>query len=190
MNLILNSLGIMAILAGSIFAYRSYDLRQIILFSATVQIGYICLMIGNKAPILMCVQYILADGLIKFILFYFVTQLEIGRNSLHLGALEGLSSRAPLLSGLIAFNLISNMGLPITVGFFNKMNLLYVLMQNMNQAAFVPVIIASIIGIEYNFRIIRKIYIGDRSVAMKLYLNNNRLSLIFATLFGFGLILW
>ena len=189
MNLILNSLGIIAILAGSLYAYRSYNLRQIVLFSATVQVGYICLMIANKAPALICVQYILADGMMKFVLFYFITQLEIGKRDITLLDLEGLSHRFPILCGLMTFNLISNMGLPITIGFFNKMNLLYALMNNMNQAAFIAVIISSIVGIEYNFRIIRKMYIGEKAMAMRLYLGNNRLGLIIATLLGFGLIL-
>ena len=189
MNLILNSFGIIAILAGSLCAYRSCNLRQMVLFSATVQVGYICLMIANQAPPSVCIQYILADGIMKFILFYFITQLEIGRDNVMITSLEGLARVAPILCGLVTFNLISNMGLPITVGFFNKMNLLYTLMHDMNQAAFIAVIISSIIGIEYNFRIIKQMYIGEKAKAMRLHLENNRLGLIIATLLGFGLIL-
>ena len=188
MNLVLNSLGIIAILTASLLAYRSYNLRQIVLFSAAVQVGYICLMIANKAPPLLCVQYILADGMMKFILFYFITQLEIGRDNIMLTDLEGLATRAPILCGIMTFNLISNMGLPITIGFFNKMNLLYTLIHNMNQAAFIAVIISSIVGIEYNFRIIRKLYIGEKGSSMRLYLTNNMFGLVIATLLSIGLI--
>ena len=188
-NILLNALGISAILIGSLLAYRSYDLRQIVLFSATVQVGYICIMIANKAEPSICIQYILADGMMKFILFYFITQLEINRNNIKLEDLEGLSKRAPILCAIITFNLISNMGLPVTIGFFNKMNLLYTLMQSMNYIAFIAVIISSIIGIEYNFRIIRSLYIGPKELSIRLYLENNKLGLLIATILGFGLIL-
>jgi len=189
LNMLLNGLAIVAILVGSFLAYRSHQLRQLVLFSATIHIGYICLMIANKASISMCIQYILADGMMKFILFYFITQVEIGRDSVvQLHDLEGLARKYPVFSSIITFNLISNMGLPITVGFFNKMNLFYTLMQNINYVAFVTVIISSIIGIEYNFRIIRKLYIGPKELSIRLHLENNKLGLLIATILSFGLI--
>jgi len=188
MNIVLNGLGILAILIGSFLAYKTYDLRKIVLFSATVQIGYICIMIGNKAPANMCIQYILSDGMMKFIMFYFIAQVEIGRSDVQLHELEGLSRKHPVLSGVMTFNLISNIGLPISVGFFNKMNLLYTLMQNINYIAFIAVIISSIIGIEYNFRIIRRLYLAPTEFSIKLYMKNNKIGLLMATILGFGII--
>lgn len=187
-NIILNALGILTILIGSFLAYKSYDLRKIILFSATVQIGYICIMIANKAPTTMCIQYVLADGMMKFIMFYFITQVEIGRSEVQLYELKGLSCKHPVLCGIMTFNLISNMGAPISIGFFNKMNLLYTLIQNINYIAFIAVIISSIIGIEYNFRIIRKLYLIPTEFSIKLYMRNNKIGLLIATILGFGLI--
>ena len=145
-------------------------------------------MIANKASINMCIQYILADGMMKFILFYFITQVEIGRTSVQLDELEGPARRYPILCALMTFNLISNMGLPITIGFFNKMNLLYTLMHNINYVAFAAVIISSIMGIEYNFRIIRKLYIGPKELSIRIHLENNKIGLLIVTILSLGLI--
>ena len=124
----------------------------------------------------------------KFILFYFITQVEIGRTSVQLDELEGLARRYPILCALMTFNLISNMGLPITIGFFNKMNLLYTLMHNINYVAFAAVIISSIMGIEYNFRIIRKLYIGPKELSIRIHLENNKIGLLIVTILSLGLI--
>lgn len=187
-NIAMNIVGIIAILCASVFAYKSKYLREIILFSAVAQVGYICIMIANKAEPRLCMQYIFADGIMKFALFYMVTQLEIGRNALNINEIEGLAGRYPIFCAIMTFNLLSNMGLPITIGFFNKMNLLYALMQNANYIAFITVIIASIVGVEYNFNIIRKFYLDTKKYSIKLHLEGNHLVLMLVTILGFGLI--
>lgn len=187
-DFIINLLGIMAIIYGAYVAYRSEKLRDFVLFSSVTQIGYICMMIATKTSPLLCAQYIMADGFIKFVLFYFITQVEIGRNSIQLNDLIGMKYKYPIMSAIITFNLISNMGLPITIGFFNKINLLYSLMNNVNIIGFIIVILVSLIGVEYNFKIIKILYSGSRSSSIKLYCTNNMLALIAATILGFGLI--
>lgn len=188
MDIGLSTIGICAIIICSIPAYLSTTLRQIVLFSATIQVGYICIMIANKGDIALCMRYIFADGLMKLVLFYFITQVEIGRRSIKIYELEGLAHRYPILCAIMTFNIISNMGMPITIGFFNKLNLLYLLIQSSNYIAFVAVIIASIIGVEYNFRLIRALYTGTTTDSIKLFIPGNLWGLFLTTSLGFGLI--
>ena len=188
MNIALNITGIIAILCASVFAYRSNYLREIVLFSAVAQVGYICIMIANEADPILCMQYVFADSMMKFALFYMITQVEIGRKSLELSELTGLAGRYPIFCAIMTFNLISNMGLPVTIGFFNKLNLLYILMQNTNYITFITVIVASIIGVEYNFKIIQRFYIGMKEQSIRLHLEGSHASMILATILGFGLI--
>lgn len=187
---IMNALGIISILAASICAYKSYSLRDVALFSAIVQVGYIALMIANKTPIDICQQYMIADGLMKFLLFYFISQIEFGAENINISSLEGLGHRYPFLGGIVTIGLISNIGLPFTIGFFNKMNLLYALTLSKNYIGFVAVILASIIGIEYNFRIIKTIYLGSREISMRIYFDIKWLVPMLVTISSFGLMIW
>ena len=61
-------------------------------------------------------------------------------------------------------------------------------MHNINYVAFAAVIISSIMGIEYNFRIIRKLYIGPKELSIRIHLENNKIGLLIVTILSLGLI--
>lgn len=174
MNIILQIVATIAMLAGAYLAYNAVIFRDIVLYSSIVQMGYILMMISATFDVDLIIQYILADGVMKFIFFVYIAQDEDG-------------VRQVLPSYLTIFGILSNIGLPISVGFFNKVNLLTILLENMNYIGFVPVIIASVIGIDYNFRMINRIILDiDQSIKGMKY----SYSLIMATILSLSLIFY
>jgi NADH:ubiquinone oxidoreductase subunit 2 (subunit N) len=136
--------------------------------------GYILMMISSTNNIAMILQYILADGFMKFIFFLYIT-------------LEEKSDTNFAVSYLSIFGVLSNLGLPITVGFFNKINLFSTVLDNMYYVSFVTIIIASLIGVQYNFRMINHIVgqINESEFNIK-----NLASLILASILSFSLIFY
>lgn len=143
-NLILQILSIIAMLAGAYLGFKALNFRDIILYSSIVHMGYILMMISATNDTSMIIQFMLADGFMKFIFFLYLTLEEKGQTNY-------------VISYLTIFGILSNLGLPITVGFFNKINLFVVLLDNMYYASFTATILASLISISYNFRMINHI---------------------------------
>lgn len=144
MNYILQILSIIAMLAGAYLGLQALNLRDIILYSSIVQMGYILMMFSVTNNISMIFQYLLADGFMKFIFFNYIALEEKGINN-------------NTISYLTIYGVLSNIGLPITIGFFNKINLLSLLIENMYYASFAATIIATVISVNYNWRIINHI---------------------------------
>lgn len=171
---IFSLLAVIAVLCSSYLAYRAHHFRRIIFYSAIIQVGYASLMAANSSNITLILQYVFADGLAKFLFFAYITLEENGQNCSN--------------SVYVALvNIISNLGLPITVGFFNKVNLLQILLMNSNYIAFVAAIIASVVGVSYNFRMMNHIIRHEGSALLK---SQHHLSLYAATIMSFGLIIY
>lgn len=187
LNTALSIMGCATIITFSSLTIKSYRLKNLILFSSAIQIGYLCIMIANSQNISQIIQYICADSLMKFILFYFLAQLESEIEIVDVQDLYGIAKKYPTLSITMTLNIISNMGLPITVGFFNKMNLLNSTIQNKQFWYFAAIIIASVVAIEFNFRILRNMYLGEKQDAPTI-INQSYISLVCATSVSFLLI--
>ncbi|MGV2431957.1 MAG UNVERIFIED_CONTAM: cation:proton antiporter [Rickettsiaceae bacterium] len=141
LNSMIGLVATLGIITGAILALRAENFREIILFSTTSNIGYILLMLISTNNVNMILQYALADGCFKFFIFGFITLKTSDKNSFG-------------ISVLAIINIFSNLGLPITVGFFNKVNLLMILLEQSSYIYFALAIIASVIAINYNFRMI------------------------------------
>jgi multicomponent Na+:H+ antiporter subunit D len=171
---IFSILSIVAIIFSSYLAYKSRHFRRIIFYSSIIQVGYITMMISNCSNASLILQYIFADGFSKFLFFGYIALEEDGKNC----------SNSVYIT---IVNIVSNLGLPITIGFFNKINLLQILLVNNAYIAFVAAIIASVVGVNYNFRMLNHLIRHERAQAVS---NKHYLSLYVATIMSFGLIFY
>lgn len=171
---IFSLLAAIGVIFCSYLAYKSNQFRRIIFYSATVQVSYITLMVMNSDNFSMIMQYVIADSISKFIFFAYVALEEDHKNC----------SNSVYVAIL---NVISNMGIPITIGFFNKINLLNILLSNSSYLSFVAAILASMIGVSYNYRLVTHLIRHELTQDKD---NRHFASLYLATLISFGLIFY
>ncbi len=123
---ILFGFGIIGMLAGSIVAIRSADVRRMIAWSSVAQIGYIFMGIGlgTEAGMTAALFHIIAHAAAKSILFLAIEPLSDasgGHGSL--GRLRGAGFRSPLAGVAFTVGALSLTGLPLLGGFASKLNL-------------------------------------------------------------------
>ena len=118
--------GIIGMLAGSIVAIRSSDVRRMIAWSSVAQIGYIFMGIGlgTEAGMKAALFHIIAHAAAKSILFLAVEPLsDASGGHSSLSYLRGAGFRSPLAGVAFTVGALSLTGLPLLGGFVSKLNL-------------------------------------------------------------------
>jgi multicomponent Na+:H+ antiporter subunit D len=145
---IIQCLSLVAIVVSSYLALKSDKIRSLIVYSIAAQVGYICLMLINPSPtaIGILASCLLADSLLKIALFAAISDRHCAR---------GEATRFTKL--LLLFNIISSAGMPLTIGFVNKINILSLLFSDKEYLALFVVIASSILALEYHYKLWRLI---------------------------------
>jgi len=171
---ILSLLAIVGMISGAYIGQKTLHFKDIILYSSIVQMGYILLMLSSSQNISAILQYIFADGIMKFIFFTYLSLEEKHRQNY-------------IDSYMMIYGIISNIGLPISIGFFNKINLFVTLIEKDYHISFIATIIASTIAISYNFRLIGSVTSDMQESKFDIKQNY---ALILPTILGFSLIFY
>jgi multicomponent Na+:H+ antiporter subunit D len=143
---IIQCLSLVAIVVSSYLALKSDKIRSLIVYSIAAQVGYICLMLINPNPVAIGIlaSCLLADSLLKIGLFAAISDRHCER---------GQATQFTKL--LLLFNIISSAGLPFTIGFVNKINILSLLFRDKEYLALFVVIASSILALEYHYKLWR-----------------------------------
>lgn len=124
---ILFVLGALAMVFGSLCALREPDMKRMLAYSSVAQVGYIFLGIGLGTALGMaaaCIQ-ILAHAFTKPMLFCSAAGLmDVSGGSRRLREMKGAGLRAPLSGAVFVLGALSMIGIPLTAGFVNKLNLM------------------------------------------------------------------
>lgn len=153
---IIKYLAIAAIIIPSYLAFQSKDLRRIILYSAAAQIGYSIILLTHPSPFMISIAIlsIVTDSFIKIGLFILLDP--------NLKEQEGnnlVSSRASnIFLILTSFIILSNCSMPLTSNFINKINMLSGLIDAKEYMACIIIIATSILALEYNYKIFKRLY--------------------------------
>lgn len=166
-GVIIKYLSLASIIIGSYLALKAASLRKIILYSATAQMGYACLLLSYPSPAMvsLALSCIIADSLTKITLFVAIA-IKLKKTKI-----ENDASTIYISSGfffiILIFTLLSNASIPLTIGFVNKVNLLIDMLNNDEYIAFAIVISASIVAFNYNYRIFRIFYDSRFKIMVK-----------------------
>ncbi len=161
---IIKYLSVSAIVLGSYLAYKSESFRSTILYSATAQIGYACLMLIDissemVATSLLCM---ISDSITKISLFTASSGIlgakDVGAN---------VPKKRNIFLFFIFLVLLSNAAMPFTLGFTCKINILSELLTLNEYTVFFLVIITSIISFEYNYKIFKALFVLDRDFSLE-----------------------
>jgi multicomponent Na+:H+ antiporter subunit D len=105
--------------------------------------------------------YLITDIILKTTLFAAISILENLKGSSELDNIRGIIKIYPRFTWLLLINILNNAALPPTMHFFNKLNLIQAFVNKGHIFTFIAIIIASLLGLLYNYKIINAIFFDD-----------------------------
>ncbi|MCP5370021.1 MAG: cation:proton antiporter [Rickettsiaceae bacterium] len=155
----LRPLAIISIIVGGLLALSSTNVKEVIVYSATTQIGYILLMFTVGAYEVV-IYIALADALSKATWFTIVGHMQTKITNLSFGQAVKLNSSG-LFKFLVGMSLIFSTGLPISIVFFIKIKMFNILLTSGLYKEFIVAIIGSVLSILYNFKLAKFFFLLD-----------------------------
>ncbi len=146
----LRPISLVAIIFCSYFAFKAKGLRQIIIYSSAVQVGYAFLLIAIQAPEHLIIQFLAADGINKIALFLIVAYLENPYSTLPI-------TLHPFWRIMMVISLICNAGLPISGMFIIKVRILDLLLAKEAVMDFAIIAVSSALALLYYYQIASKL---------------------------------
>ncbi|MGF1545393.1 MAG: monovalent cation/H+ antiporter subunit D family protein [Parvularculaceae bacterium] len=125
-NFILAPLAIAGMFFASLVAVFQSDVKRMLAYSSAGQIGYMLLGIsfGTEAGLQASLVHLFNHGLMKGALFMSVACVVYRLSSHNCAAFHGLARRMPFTAGAFIIAGLSLIGVPLTVGFISKWQLL------------------------------------------------------------------
>ncbi|WP_410521329.1 proton-conducting transporter membrane subunit [Candidatus Tisiphia endosymbiont of Myopa tessellatipennis] len=156
------------------FACRSQRVRNIVIYSSAVQIGYMFLLLVIPRGESLLFPFLFADSLNKIALFLLIAYSDISKPFSMLWRI------------LVVFSLIYSCGLPISSMFFIKISIFELLIVENMWLEFVIVVISSAMSLLYHYKIAKKLC-WDHYDYTQLKSNTKYCGLIFISIMQFFL---
>ncbi|HHV44460.1 MAG TPA: hypothetical protein GXX57_07310 [Firmicutes bacterium] len=160
MDRVLVLLGMIAIIAASLYALKTDELKRRLAFSTVAQIGYIFLGLGlmNPRGLTGAFFHLTSHAVTKAALFLVAGAVisATGRN--RISELAGVGRKLPLVMGVFTVACLGLVGIPLFSGFMGKWYLLLGSLETGNVLAAAVLIAGSVLCAAYLFPIIRVAY--------------------------------
>ncbi|WP_375359306.1 proton-conducting transporter membrane subunit [Candidatus Tisiphia endosymbiont of Neophilaenus lineatus] len=156
------------------FAYRSQKVRNIVIYSSAVQIGYMFLLLVIPRGESLLFPFLFADSINKIALFLIIAYSDISK-PLNM-----------LWRVLVVLSLICSCGLPISSMFFIKLSIFELLVVEDMWLEFVIIVISSAMSLLYHYKIAKKLC-WDHYDYTQLKSNTKYCGLIFISIIQFFL---
>ncbi|MFP3018767.1 MAG: proton-conducting transporter membrane subunit [Candidatus Tisiphia sp.] len=156
------------------FACRSQRVRNIVIYSSSVQIGYMFLLLVIPRGESLLFPFLFADSLNKIALLLIIAYSDISKPF------------SMLWRVLVVFSLIYSCGLPISSMFFIKISIFELLIVENMWLEFVIVVISSAMSLLYHYKIAKKLC-WDHYNYTQLKSNTKYCGLIFISIMQFFL---
>ncbi len=158
---ILIVLAVLSLAVGNIFAIAQTNIKRMLAYSTISHVGFLLLGIlaGSNSGYAASMFYILTYALMSAAVFgLIIVMTRVGHECDKISDLKGLNERSPWFAFMILIVMFSLAGVPPTVGFFAKLQVLNsVIAVNLTWLALVAVFF-SIIGAYYYIRIVKLMY--------------------------------
>jgi len=161
---ILLILAIVSLVAGNLIAIAQTDFRRMLAYSTIGHVGFILLGLlvgtpeGYAAALFYTMVYALTSSAVFGVLLF---AQRINIKITYLDDLRGLGKRCPWIAMFTMLLMFSMAGIPLTVGFFAKLNILQVVVADGIIIAAVVAVITSVVGAFYYLRVIKLMYFEE-----------------------------
>jgi len=157
-------LAVLSLAVGNIIAIAQTNFRRMLGYSTIGHVGYILLglLIGNESGYSAALFYTLTYALMSSAVFGILLCAERMNYRLEdLDDLKGLSKAYPWLAFLMLLLMFSMAGIPMTVGFYAKLNVLQALVSDGGVTLAIVAVVSSVIGAFYYLRVIKLMYFEE-----------------------------
>ncbi|OUV03886.1 MAG: hypothetical protein CBC42_00325 [Betaproteobacteria bacterium TMED82] len=157
------TLSFLAIIIGSGAAIFQSDLKKIFAYSSIGQIGFITLAItlSTELGLISAILHIINHAITKGLIFLLITYLSLNVGRVTIASIRGLGSRQPLMAFGMVIGCLSLIGVPGTVGFVSKWNLVVAVLDKGYWLMALMVLLTTLLTIIYSWKIIESLYFKD-----------------------------
>jgi NADH-quinone oxidoreductase subunit N len=162
------ALATITILVGNGGALGQSSLKRMLGYSGVAQAGYMLggVVVGTQLGIQATVLYLMVYLAMNFAAFAVVVAEERERpDGDDVSALAGLGARKPWLAWPMTIAMLSLAGIPGTVGFIGKFQLIHALVDGNYTWLAIVLVIGSMISLGYYLRVVATIWMGSASPA-------------------------
>lgn len=164
----LAALAAVTIIVGNVGALGQSSLKRMLGYSGVAQAGYMLtgVVVGTQLGIQATVVYLLFYLAMNLAAFAVVVAVEReGQGGDDVGALAGLGARRPWLAWAMTISMLALAGIPGTVGFIGKFQLIHALVNGHYTWLGIVLVIGSMISLGYYLRIVATMWMGSSEVA-------------------------
>lgn len=154
---ILLVLGMVAIIAGALFALAQDELKRRLAFSTVSQVGYIFLGIGlgTVQGLGGSLMHILSHAITKALLFLAAGSIVKYTGKSKISEMAGVGYQMPVTVGVFTVGALSMVGIPLFSGFVSKWQLLLGSLQAGNYLAVLVLVLGSLLAAAYLLPVVR-----------------------------------
>jgi NADH-quinone oxidoreductase subunit N len=157
-------LAVLSLLLGNIVAIAQSNIRRMLAYSTIGHVGYILmgLLVGDPWGYSAAVFYTIIYALMSSAVFgILLVTARVNRTINDLTDLQGLSKSYPWLAFLMLLLMFSMAGIPLTVGFYAKLNILQAVIGEGLIGLAAIAVVSSVIGAYYYLRIVKLMYFDE-----------------------------
>ncbi len=164
MSEFLSWVAIFTLLTASIIALRQDNLKRRLAFSTISQLSYIVLAasIFTPAAIIAAIMHIVGHAFGKITLFFGAGAIIVASHKTKVSQLDGIGRRMPITMAAFTIGILSVIGLPPTLGFITKFEILFGVAETNYLAAF-ALIISTFLNCAYLLPIIWRAWFKTES---------------------------
>ena len=157
---ILITLGLFAIISGSLVAIYQKNTKRMLAWSSVAQIGYMAIGIGlvSATGLAASILHLFNHALMKAALFLCLGCVFYRINSVKLEDMRGIGRQMPWTMSAFTIGGLSLIGIPGTVGFISKWYLLQAAILQQSWIIVVLVLLSSLLAVIYIWRVVEVVW--------------------------------
>ncbi len=161
------ALSLVAMLAGSFFAFVQIELKRRLAYSTVAQVGYVFLGIGLGTPwgLAAGMLHIVVHAFMKTCLFLCAGAIYYQTGRKHVNEFTGLGYSMPVTMGAFTVAAFSMVGIPLFGGFISKYGLALGSLEAELPLVILVIILSGLLNATYYFPIIGQAYFGQEDGA-------------------------
>ena len=159
---LLAAVGAITMIVGNVGALGQSSLKRMLGYSGVGQAGYMLagVIVGTQLGVKATVLYLVAYTLMNLAAFAAIVGLERETGSDELSGLAGLGARRPALAWPLTIAMLSLAGIPGTVGFIGKFQLIHALVDGSYTWLAIVLVIGSMISLGYYLRVVAAMWMS------------------------------
>jgi NADH-quinone oxidoreductase subunit N len=167
---LLATIAALTIIVGNVGALSQTSLKRMLGYSGVAQAGYMIsgVVVATKLGASATVLYLGIYLLVNIAAFAVIQAQELDCGDDQVGSLAGLGSRNPALAWSLTIGMLGLAGIPGTVGFVGKFQLIHALVDGDYTWLAIVLVIGAMISLGYYLRVVAAIWMGGERAKISL----------------------